>query len=276
METAKNRDNWKKLVAARGKRDLFVISQGEGLNALPGTVIEGDAAGEAITFEKENGGQSTLPLTRGSFVGLVFNQPPRDVIPPTVCKLFDVFGNTLYAAKLDLPAAGLTVTTLTGATVAYPTTAGLLKLDFSRGNIAYLSDLDCTVSGPKDEPDNALTPFRKDTEGDKQPLKLADTAYAKGLLIPPGTTVTFKLKDDFRELKAIVGIPDSTANPSSTATLVVLADGRQIHAGTVTRKEKPKELVLDVKGVKELTIRVDTAELFTGNQVVLAEARLQK
>jgi NPCBM/NEW2 domain len=273
-DSQKTRDEWKKLLAVRGKRDLYVFRQADGLNAQPGTVIEGGDDGDSLTFEDENGQRLGLRLSRA--IGLVFNQPPRDVIPPTVCKLFDVFGNTLFATKLDLAASGLTVTTVNGATVVYPSTAGLVKLDFSQGNIAYLSDLDCAVSAPKAEPDQPVVPLLKDTAGGGLPLKLDGTAYAKGLWVAPETTLTYKIGSEFREFKAVVGISESTEVASSGAKLVIAADGRELFSGPITRKAKPKELVLDVKGVKELTIRVDPDGLFTGNQVILAEARLQK
>src|SRR5262249_8251948 len=134
VHETKNRDEWKKLIAARGKRDLIVVRQADGLNAMPGTVLEGVAEGKAISFGQGDGGKKVYQLSRPTG-GLVFNQPPRDVIPPTVCKLTDVFGNTLFATKLDLAGAGLTVTTVNGATVVYASTAALAKLDFSKGNI---------------------------------------------------------------------------------------------------------------------------------------------
>lgn len=274
-ELQKNRDEWKKLMAGRGKRDLFVIRQADGLNALPGTVLEGEASGDAISFEQDGGAKTRLLLSRASG-GLVFNQPPRDVIPPTVCKLYDVFGNTLFATKLDLAGGGMTVTTVGGATAAYPATSGLVKLDFSQGNIAYLSDIDCTVAAPKAEPDQPVLAVLKDTAGGGLPLKLDGIGYAKGLWIAPETTLTFKLGSDYREFRAVVGISESTEVASSGAKLVIAADGRELFNGEITRKIKPKELVLDVKGVKQLTIRVDPDGLFTGNQVILAEARLQK
>ena len=151
-----------------------------------------------------------------------------------------------------------------------------MKLDFSKGNIAYLSDLDCAVSAPKAEPDQPVVPLLKDTAGAGLPLKLDGTAYAKGLWVAPETTLTYKLAPDFREFKVIVGISESTEVASSGAKLVIAGDGRELFSGPITRKSKPKELVLDVKGVKELTIRVDPDGLFLGNQVILAEARLQK
>ena len=93
----------------------------------------------------------------------------------------------------------------------------------------------------------------KDTAGGGLPLKLDGTAYAKGLWVAPETTLTYKLGSDFREFKAIVGISESTEVASSGAKLVISADGRELFSGPITRKAKPKELVLEVKGVKELT-----------------------
>ncbi|HEY2784907.1 MAG TPA: NPCBM/NEW2 domain-containing protein [Fimbriiglobus sp.] len=274
-DSKQNRDDWKKLMAARGKRDMYVIRQPDGLNALSGTVLEGTPEGDAVVFEQEDGQKKVLKLSR-SFSGLVFNQPPRAVIPPTVCKLFDVFGNTLFATKIELTNGGMTVTTVNGATVVYPSLDGLSKLDFSQGNISYLSDLECAVTAPKAAPDQPVLAFLKDTAGGGLPLKLGGTAYAKGLWVSPETTLTYPIGPDFREFKAIVGISEATEVANSGAKLVISADGRELFSGPITRKMKPKELVLEVKGVKELTIRVDPDGLFTGSEVILAEARLQK
>lgn len=277
-EDDKVRAEWKKLLAGRGKRDLFVVRQADGLNPLPGTVLEGNETGDRVSFEREDGNKVNLPLTRATG-GLVFNQPPKDVIPPTVCRVIDVAGNTWFATAVEVAGSGLKVKTVSGATVTYPALAGVSKLDFSRGNVAYLSDLEATADAPpaaKDEPLELR--YAKD-----RPVIGADIAFdgrkfAKGVAVPRDTTLTYKLDGGgYREFKAVAGIPDGQNRTSWALRLRVEMDGRAVIDEVVAKKEKPKELNLNVKDAKELKITV-TAEGLTGLgfELDLGDARLQK
>jgi hypothetical protein len=284
-EDAKARTEWKTLLAGRGKRDLFVIRQAEGLSPLPGTVIEGTEAGDRIAFEREDGRRSTLPLARATG-GLVFNQPPKDVIPPTVCKVLDVFGNVWYARAVEVSGTGLKVTTVSGATVEYPSLAGVSKLDFSQGNVTYLSDLEAAAAYPPPEADGPLgkeypfaVTYQKDRPIGGPEIVLGGRKFAKGISIPPDTTLTYKLAGDYREFKAVVGILDGVKPDNGTLRLRIEADGRTIFNEAVGKKEPPKVITLNVKDVKELKIAVERDPqnaLYFGNQINLADARVQK
>ena len=271
----KARVEWKKLVASRGKRDLFVIKQAEGLNPLPGTVLEGSETGEAITFEREDGQRSTLKLARASG-GLVFNQPPRDVIPPTVCKVRDAFGNVLFAQSVALAGTGLTVKTVSGATFSYPTLKGVSKLDFAEGNVAFLSDLTPTVDAPAATPDDPHFTFLNDRTPEGATLRLDSATYAKGVWIYPETVLTYKLNADYREFKTVIGVDDRVPVANGSVRVVIEGDGRVLFTGSISRKEKPKPLTLDVKNVKELRIVTERESLYLGGQLNLADARVQK
>ena len=52
--------------------------------------------------------------------------------------------------------------------------------------------------------------------------------------------------------------------------------GQVLFTGTLIRKDKPKGLVLPVKGVKQLKLIVEADTPFNGNYVTLADARVQK
>ncbi len=278
----KARAEWKKLLAGRGKRDLFVVRQSEGLNPLPGTLVEGNEAGDRVTFEREDGQRSTLPLARATG-GLVFNQPPRGEIAPTVCKVLDVFGNVWYARAVEVAGSGLKVTTVSGATVEYPSLAGVSKLDFSQGNVAYLSDLEAVAAYPPPEKDGPLgeqypfaVTYQKDRPIGGTEIVLGGKKFARGVSIPPDTTLTYTLNGDYREFKATAGILDGVKPDDGALRLRVEADGRVIFNESVGKKAEPKEITLNVKDVKELKIAVERESLFSGNQVNLADARVQK
>ena len=271
----KSRDEWKKVLAVRGKRDQFVIKRGDAFEPVPGTVIEGDDEGDAITFERENGQRVNYKLVRATG-GLVFNQPPRGQIAPTVCKVIDALGNTLVASKVEVVGGGLKVTTVGGATFEYPSFKSLARLDFSQGNVAYLSDLETQVSAPEAVAGEPYFTVLRDKTNENVPLKLDGQTYAKGLWVFPDTTLTYKLNGDYREFKALVGVDESVQVASSAVKLTIEADGKVVFSEQISRKDKVRPLTLDVKGVRQLKIAVEQESLYLGNQVDLAEARLQK
>ncbi len=271
------RVRWKKLIADRGKRDLFVFLSDDRLDPLRGTILEGNEAGDRIVFLNEADETVTYPLTRAGG-GLVFNQPPSAVVPPTVCKVLDVFGNLLFAQAVTVEGSGLTVKTVAGATVRYKTLDAVSKLDFSSGNVTFLSDLEAVVAAPPAAADEPSVPYLKDKVFGNTPLRLAGRVYQKGLWVYPETTLTYKLNGDYREFKAVIGIDDEgrEANVNSAAKLVVSADGRVLLTQTYKRGDAVKEVTLNVKDVKELKVAVSRDSLFSGSHLDLADARLQK
>ncbi len=274
-DDAKSRLNWKKLLAARGKRDLYVVKNGEELSPVPGTVLKGNEAGDSIEFERESDSQKVNFRLSRATGGLVFNQPPRGEIPPTICKVFDVFGNSLIARAISVTKDGFLVTTVAGATFEYDR-AALTKFDFSQGNIAYLSDMEPELTAPPQVPGEPYFTYLNDKNQDGGQLKLDGVSYAKGLWLYPDTTLTYKLNGEYRELKMIVGIDEAVPVANSTVQLFILADGKELYSAKVSRKDSAKTLNLDVKGVKEIAIRLVRDGLYLGNQINLAEARVQK
>ena len=69
---------------------------------------------------------------------------------------------------------------------------------------------------------------------------------------------------------------ENGANATSAARVTVEADGQVLFSELVKRKDKPKGLVLAVKGVKQLRIIVEADTPLNGNYVTLADARVQK
>ena len=281
-DDAKARDEWKKLLAGRGKRDLFVVRGADGLNPLAGTVIEGNEAGDALTFEREDGQRTNLKVSRASG-GIAFNQPPRDQVPPTLCKVSDAFGNTLVATRFDINEGTLKVTTVSGATVTYAELNAVVKLDFRQGNLTFLSDLDAVAEYAPPEKDGLLgeqfgyqRKLARDRSLDGSELTLDGKKFARGVALPPDCVATYKLGGDYREFKAVVGIPDGANRESWSLRLRVEVGGRAVFDEVVTKAAKPRELVLNVKDAKELRVVVERVGLFAGDQMILGDARLQK
>jgi hypothetical protein len=276
----KHRDAWKKMLGTRGKRDMYVMQQETGLTFQQGTILEGSADGKSLSFEKETGGKVDPPLLQSRSVGLVFYQPQLAVVPPTICRVVDVFGNTLNATSVIISADGILVTTVAGATVKYESTASLARLDYEHGNLAYLSDLDPQIDAPEVPPEerklNPAAPVLKDRSLSNDSIKLDNVIFAKGLCVAPDTALTFNLNGDYSQFRATVGIDENGANATSAARLTIEADGQVLFSEMLRRKDKGKGVTLTVKGVKQIRLIVETDTPFNGNYVTLAEARVQK
>ena len=274
-----NRADWKKLLAVRGKRDLFVIREkrdtGEVLNQLEGTVLTGSADGDRIEFEQTGGEKSDFALSRATG-GIVFNQPPPAVLLPTVCKVVDTFGNVVIATSVEFAGSGLKVKSVSGAILEYKTLASVSKLDFSQGNLAYLSDLEPEIEAPKALEGEPYFTYTKNKTAMGLPLRLDGKTYPKGLWIYPETTLRYKLGAEFKTFHVVLGIDETVQIATSTVKLTIEADGRPLFSQVVGRKDKALEKLFDVKEVKELKITVERESLYTGSQINLGDARLQK
>jgi NPCBM/NEW2 domain-containing protein len=277
---AKHREAWKKMLVARGKRDWYVIREQAGLNFVPGTILGGTDDGTEVDFEQGDGTKALHRQSRAA--GYVFAQPlPKDA-PQMLCKVIDAFGNTLVAQSVEMKSSGVSVKTVVGVVVNYPSTAALVKFDYSQGNVAYLSDLDPRIDAPAIPIDekglrlNVAAPYLRDQGLAGDPLKLGTELFPKGILVAPDTALTYNLNGDYREFKAVIGIPENTPDANLEAKVTIEADGRALFSEAIKRKDKPKGISLDVKGVKSLRVIVEAEFAVNGNRVVFGAALVQK
>jgi hypothetical protein len=273
----KVQEQWKALVTPRGKRDLLVVKRGERLASVEGTFGEAAASGETVAFERASGQKVELPLAAAQ--GLLFAQRQEGDIPPTLCKVTDAGRNVLVAKSAALSGGGLTVTTVAGVRVEYPALAGLAKLDFSKGKLAFLSDLE-PVRVLEVSTDGWVAHYRRDKSlYGGQPIQFGAQAYDKGLTLHAKTVLEYDVGGDYKEFRAVLGVADATdaAVPDSHVRLTIEGDGRELFAAEVRRSDKPRPVALDVRGVRKLRITVASVELFdTGNQMSLADAKVSK
>jgi NPCBM/NEW2 domain len=278
-DDAKHREAWKKMLSTRGKRDLYVIEQATGLTFIQGTIHSGSTDGRNVAFEKESGG-APENLLQSRSAGFVLYQPQPANIAPTICRVTDVFGNSLNATAIAITPEGVTVTTVAGATVKYAAPSALAKLDYALGNVAYLSDLDPQVDRPELPAEerrlNPTVAFLKDRSLSNDLLKLDNVNYPKGLCIAPDTVLAYNINGEYSQFKATVGIDENGANATSAARLIIEGDGQVLFSETLRRKEKAKGVVLTIKGVKQLRLIVEADTPLNGNYVTLAEVRVQK
>src|SRR5262249_34457704 len=156
--------------------------------------------------------------------GLVFNQPPQPRVPPTLCKVNDVFGNSLVAQAVEVTGGGVRVKTVSGVDVNYPSAQAVAALDYGQGNVAYLSDLEPVVAAPGREAGDPRLTLLRDRNQANEPIKLDNVVYPKGLWVYPDTGLTFTLNGEYREFKAVVGLDEALTNATSAAKVTIEAD----------------------------------------------------
>ncbi|HSQ55207.1 MAG TPA: NPCBM/NEW2 domain-containing protein, partial [Gemmata sp.] len=173
--------------------------------------------------------------------------------------------------------------TVAGVVVKYQSIEAISKFDYAQGNVSYLSDLDPQVNAPELPPDekglrlNITQPFFRDHGVSGEPIRFGnEPPFSKGLVISADTVLTYTIGGDYRDFKAVVGILDSTQDANLEARLSITADGRQVFSEQLRRKDKPKPISIDVKGVRQLQVIVESGLPVNGNRVVLADARVQK
>jgi hypothetical protein len=284
----KLRQEWQKFVSQRGQFDKVAIMTGDRMDGVD--VTFGQGTGDGIEFTPA-GGSDKRRARLANVAGLIFAQRPDPNAPPPVCKITDAAGNLLVAADVLLNSQGLTVTTVSGVRFAFPDTKRVAKLDFSKGKLTYLSDLDATTlasaeprlapvltgdTDPFKADDAALFRMGRDRNLSNGPLVCGGTTYAKGLALHAGTALKYSLGGDYREMRAILGVDDSVETESKIE-IVFEGDGRELYKGATGRKDPPRTLAVDVRGVKELRVTVRAPGLFdTGSQVNLADAKVSK
>jgi hypothetical protein len=118
---------------------------------------------------------------------------------------------------------------------------------------------------------------RYPTVGRPQPrLALGGHYYARGLLMSSPSLVRYELAGRYARFVAIAGA--SALEPHCAPSLDVSVDGTLVyHSGALQARNEPLHLSIDVRGARELTLRVETPRGWNwGNVLDLADAVLLK
>ncbi len=273
----KVRQEWLQLVRKRGQYDLLAVRSDGKLDALDGTFGPGSDTGDAIEFSLASAEQKLNPkLARVQ--GLVFVRKPVADAPTTPCKVTDTAGNLIVARHVRTDGDAVIVEPVGGGTVRYPSLKSLARLDYSKGKLAYLSDME-PVEKEQTSTEDLVFPFRRDRNLYGGPLRLNGVNYAKGLAIHSRAVLTYDIAGDYNEFRATLGVDDVVRSENGTPVLlrvIIEGDGRELFRGDVRNRDAPKPVAVDVKNVRRLKITVAAPLLDLGNQVDLCDARVTK
>ena len=262
------REAWEKLLNSKQSKDLLVVQKENVLDFIDGVV--GSITDENIQFLT---GEDEVSVNRKRVFGIIyFRQPPSDT--PPYCSIRLTNDGLIQASAITYSGTEFEATLQSGTPARFAPES-VANLDFGQGKVRYLSDL---------EPRNIeYTPFfdtvwkyRKDKHRDGGPLRLAGKEYSRGLYIHSKTLLQYRIKNEYRNFRALMGIDDSVPG-IGFVYVEIKGNGRTLYSGNVRSSDPPVELNLDVRGVRDLDILVDFGDnLEICDHLDLCEARLIK
>lgn len=281
--SAELEDQWREICKGVARGDVVVLRRSKtSLDQLEG--VFHDVTQEAVDFEFED---QRIAVNRAKLEGIVYFHPKRDELPAAACAVVETNGTTWRAKSLKLTSESLAVTTTGGTSCDVPL-GNLARLDFSAGNVTYLSDLEfelaeCTPFIATRLPEKRVLQLyepRRDASYEGSGLWLGDGAqlrqYLKGLSIHSRSLLVFRLKEPFRKLTADVGI-DSRLHGNGNVDLVIKGDDKELYRRTIAGTDEPLALDLNIEGVRRLEILVDFGEtLDVADHLNLCNARVIK
>jgi len=269
---------WSRIVGSELKSDVLVVKTAETIDYHKGVLR--DVTAEVVRFELDG---EVLPIKRAKVYGLAYYHPAGRQLPQALGMLSEVSGATWSVQTIALAGEKLQWTTPTGLKLARGL-AVVKRIDFSRGKVVYLSDLEPEsvnwtpyISLGKDFPSRAESAApRRDRSHDGGLLHLDGKSFRKGMGLTSRTLVVYRLPERYSRFVATAGI-DDRVRPRGHVRLVVRGDERVLLDQAVAGTEPAKPVSLDLTGVRRLSILVDFGEdLDLADYLDLAEARLVK
>jgi hypothetical protein len=274
---------WREIIDAESSGDLVVLRRpNASLDQLEGVLH--DITDDAIEFEYDD---QRLAVKREKLEGVRFFHPTRRTLLDPLCKVVEVDGSSWNAKSLRWAGDKLQLTTTGGVQCDVPVSQ-LARIDYSPGNVVYLSDLEfelaeCTPFIATQLPAERILQLyqpRRDAGFEGSGLWLADGGevrqYDKGLAIHSRSRLVFRLAEPARRLSAVVGI-DSRLQGRGGVLLVVLGDNRELARQTIAGRDAPWTLDLDIAGVRKLEFLVDFGDaLDVADHLNLCNARIIK
>jgi hypothetical protein len=281
-QVEKDRKEWNDRLVDRKikkkRRDVLAVRKEGFLNALEGTLGDGDAAAESIEFTTVSG--KTRAVAQSSVAGLIFERGVDANAAPVVCKITDTLGDVFQASAVATSSGGLIVTTPSTASFEL-TFALVVRLDYSGGKLTWLSDLEPTQVIESFVDDNPFH-YKRDHNLEDGPIRLDGATYSRGLALHSTTELEYDLKGDYREFKAVAGIDDLIGGLPGPTILRVEGDGKLLKELTFDRRDKVRqqEIVLNIKDVQKLRLRVapggEGFKLDLGLHLDIANAKVSK
>ncbi|PHS14332.1 MAG: hypothetical protein COA78_05870 [Blastopirellula sp.] len=262
--------------------DAIVLRRGDALTYQE--VIIKSITSEGVAIELDDL-KTTVNLEK--LEGLLFYQRGDRKFSKPICKLETTDGAAWLATELTLSDEGIfNLVSAAGVQLELPVES-IQSLDFTDGNIIFLSDL------PRNEKWSPFVPsaisrsrlallyaarFDEDYQG--QPLTLQMDGkivpYSKGIAMHATTELIYQLPEDVKQFKAIVGLAPAVAS-AGNLHFKIIGDRKILAEHTIDGNSSPIVINADVTGVRRLKILVEAGESGDfSDQLHFCQARLLK
>ena len=272
--------DWRELKQRESEQDLLIVRKGDALDFAGGVV--GEIGEETITVLL---GERELSVERERVFGFVFPReaPAQDA---AVCELKTEADDLLRLQSIEMREESLIGTIVFGPEVAISIDEVQL-IDFGLGRIRYLTELEPVASYEAVglvTSEHVLKYRRVGVDNDPhyRNLVIGRRTFTRGLWIHSGSVLRYRLNRDFKRLQAVAGINRSSydcAQFDPGVRVRIVADREDVLDEVITWGDEPRELDIDVEGVRDLEIHVTTTEetpLGICEHLALAEVRVIK
>lgn len=271
--------SWSELLERDSQNDILVVQKGQQvLDSIPGVVGTIDDENVGFFFNDRQ-----MSVQRTKLFGVIYANDAGFRVGKATSHIRLSSGEIISAQAVTGTENEITIDPVAGEPLTVPA-QNIVEIDYGLGRIRYLADME-----PKSYR-NRLSPIHKFTDDSKwpllpnrnphgMPLKVGKEIYSKGISIHAESIVVYRLANEYREFRSIVGI-DRNVNPyRGNVGLLIEADGRELFKEMIDVSDEPRILELDVSDKRELKIHVDFGANkwdSIGDNLSFAEARLIK
>ncbi|MDO4570975.1 MAG: NPCBM/NEW2 domain-containing protein [Planctomycetia bacterium] len=267
-------NTWRSAVEKKRDADLLAVVRGDALAYYDGTILE--VTNETIRFDLDG---DAVVLKRDRIFGLAFGERQfhAGATPATTdptCLVSLPGGGEIHATRVLLGERSgtkrWTIHAASGPELAFDY-FDVEKIDFRIGRYVFLSSL--KPESVEQKPffnmpnlskarEDFLAPGSGENENDFQ--------------ISPKTKIVFRIPGKFQTFSSSVGIAENF-RPRGSALVKIFLDDALLWEQTISGKDEPVEIKLDVVDGKRLSILVDYGENADwGDRVVFQNARFLK
>jgi hypothetical protein len=219
--------------------------------------------------------------------GIIYFAPAKGELQEPICTVHDVAGSSWKVKSIQLQDDALHLATVGGTSCVLPVSA-VARLDFSAGNVTYLSDLDFELVECTPFIESRIPPQRiLQLYGPRRNVSFRGTKlavgegndlrqYDRGLAIHSRSLLVFRLTEDYRRFSAVAGV-DCQLRGWGSLELVIFGDDTELFRKTLSGNDPPVPIELNLTGVRRLKILVDFGRTSdVADQLNLCDARIIK
>lgn len=251
----------------RAQDMLRVVKDGK-QHDLDGAI--GVVNAEGLTFSVDG---EEVPVRRERVRAISFRH--GKVAPDgDAAEVMDRAGNAWVAPDIRLIDGLLQLVATGGIKRAVPFDQ-VLRVSYSRGRIAYLSDLEPTLVEHTPFFDVAWE-FRRDQNFAGTLPRLGGNPFPKSLVVHSRTVLEYDLGGDYRRLAATIGIEDRSG-PLGDALVRIMGDSEVLWEERARAGHPGKPIQVSLSGVRKLTLVVDYGGgLDLGDHVLFGDIHVVK